>query len=92
MMTQTDFIHALDSHTQHRAHHRRHQALADMLALEAHIQPEARHLVPILGKPGDRTNLDALRSWIARELARLDLSGIDVLDYLYARLAIAVEC
>lgn len=90
-MTQTEFAEALEAQRRQHAVRRQCDVLAEMLALEAHLQPEARQLVPIIGRPSDRTNLKALRSWIARELARCDVSGIDLLDYLYARLAGTAE-
>lgn len=65
--------------------------LAEALAMEAHIQPEGRQLVAFIGRLSDRTNLEALVSWIARELTGLDLAGLDPLDYLYIRLAKRLE-
>ncbi len=90
-MTPAEFTHALQQHTHQRAAQSRNRQLAEILALEAFIQPDARQLVSILGKRGDWNNLDALTTWIARELAHLDLSGIDPLDYLYARLSMRIE-
>jgi len=90
-MTPVQFAQTWEAHQQTRTSQRRYQQLADELAMEAHIQPEAKHLVSILGKSGDRTNLDALATWIACELAKLDLSGIDVFNYLYARLAMTLD-
>ena len=90
-MTHAEFTHAWQLHTHQRVAQSRNRQLAEILALEAFIQPDARQLVSVLGKRGDRNNLDALTTWIARELAHLDLSGIDPLDYLYARLSMRIE-
>ena len=90
-MTPVEFALALDAH-QHRCTQRRqHQELAEELALEGHIEPWARQLVPIIGKRGDRTNLEALTTWVAHELATLDFIGADMVDRLYARLAAVLD-
>ena len=73
--------------TQRRQHRVQHRQLAAALALKAHISPDANFLVPTLGQPGDRNNLEALGSWIARDTAIVDLNLKDALDHLYKCLA-----
>ena len=90
-MTPVEFALALDAHQYRCIQRRQYQELAEELALEGHIEPWARQLVPLLGKRGDRTNLEALTTWVAHEVATLDFIGADVLDRLYARLAVVLD-
>lgn len=59
--------------------------LADSLALLGRI-PEGSQLVAIIGKGSERSNIEALRTWVGKELKQCGLCEENELDYLYARL------
>jgi hypothetical protein len=64
---------------------RRTQNLAAALASIAGIA-DGRHIVSLIGKGDERSNLEALNTWVAFELKHCKLADENQLDYLYARL------
>lgn len=60
--------------------------LAESLAMIAKV-PEGRHLIAVIGSGNERSNIEALVTWISakeKTLRSLRNIGIDPLDYLYA--------
>lgn len=64
---------------------RRARNLADALAYIARI-PQGHALVALIGHGNERTNLEALQTWVDFELKQCGLCEDNELDYLYARL------
>jgi len=58
--------------------------LAESLSYIARI-PEGKQLVCIVGKGNERNNMEALATWIDKELKNCSLEQCSHLDYLYAR-------
>ena len=58
--------------------------LAESLSCIARI-PEGKQLVCIIGKGTERNNIEALTTWIDKELKNCTLDQRSHLDYLYAR-------
>ena len=74
------------SHFYHRALRRQASRLAASLQLLMQI-PSGVALVAILGQGDEYSNVDALTSWVARQLPHLDeLTQDDPLDILVGRL------
>jgi len=86
-MTTAELSLYLHRETQRRQYRVLHRQLAAALALKAHISPDANYLVPTLGQPGDRNNLEALGSWIATDMDIVNMNPKDALDHLYKCLA-----
>ena len=59
--------------------------LAEALACISEI-PEGRQIVSIVGNGDERSNVEALQTWVAFELKHCGLCESNELDYLYARL------
>lgn len=85
-MTPVELVRFVENKRQAQQTRNRHRRLAEGLATIAHIPMHETRLVAILGKPDDRSNLDALTRWVGMQLKGVRATDFDPLDYLYARL------
>lgn len=85
-MTPAELAEFVETRRQAQQLRSRSRRFAEALAVLAHIPQHETHLVAILGKPEDRTNLDAMTRWVEKSLRGIREADFDPLDYLYARL------
>ncbi len=85
MRTLETVIDSINKQTHERKETRYIHNLAEALSCIARI-PEGRQLACILGTGYERSNKEALTTWIKKELKHCSLDKPSHLDYLYARL------
>lgn len=85
MRTIETVINSINKQTHERKEKRYIHNLAEALFCIARI-PEGRQLACILGTGDERSNKEALTTWIEKELKHCSLDKPSHLDYLYARL------
>ncbi len=71
------------NHTKQKKRYTRN--LAESLSCITRV-PEGMQLVCIIGEGNERSNIEALTTWIDKELKNCTLDQCSHLDYLYARL------
>ncbi|MFC0048580.1 hypothetical protein [Rheinheimera tilapiae] len=64
---------------------------ADSLMLVMQIKPHQKGLVQIVGKAGDKNNLDAIKSWVKSQLCCESEKGEDNLETLRNKLQRCLE-
>jgi len=84
MRTIDNVIETINKQTRSNKKKRYTRNLAESLSLIAHI-PEGKQLVCIIGAGNECNNIEALATWIDKELKNCTLDQCSHLDYLFAR-------
>jgi hypothetical protein len=89
LMNNYKALKAIQVHTKFKAQKREFRLLAELLARQLHVT-HGTHLISLLGSGDEKTNLDAIAFWLAKQgeyLEEVKALQIDPLNHLYNELS-----